>query len=144
MEYCVNLIKVEDMNIKNYENKPQIIVIEDEVDITKAMALCLTRLEAFDVKFFSNAEDAFNCILENIADVELVITDNSLPGMSGMQLISMLQKNPALRHLPVILQSADSKDLLFTYKIQPNCYLQKPWTNQQMIDAIQKALGMIA
>lgn len=94
------------------------------------------------MEFFVDAEKALEYLCENGAEIELVILDNMLPGMSGMQLLSIIKRDPWLKHVPVILQSADYKELLEGYKVQPDFYLQKPWTKQQMLNAIYKALGI--
>lgn len=126
------------------QKKSHIIIIEDEPQISSTMELFLklNLKPYFELKFFNNAEEAFNYICENIADVELIITDHLLPGMSGMQLLSMLKKDVTLRHLHVIVQTCESLNDLTAYKARPDFYLQKPWTKQQMMDAIQKALGI--
>lgn len=120
--------------------KQRIVIIEDE----SVVALCLElQLAAhFKLVFFKQAEEAFNYILENIADIDLIITDHMLPGMSGMQLTSIIKRDPTLRHLPVILQSAEDKNCLDVYKIRPDFYLQKPWLKEHMEDFIRKALGL--
>ena len=121
----------------------QVVIVEDSESIVSCLRLQLPPY--LKLIIFSNAEDALKYILNNIACVELVIIDHMLPGMSGMQLVSIIKKNPGLNHLRIILQSAyDCQDLIKEYKVQPDFYLQKPYTGEQMKNAIQRALGLKA
>src|SRR5688500_13247583 len=40
-------------------------------------------------------------------DCDLVLTDLHLPGMGGLELVQALQADPTLRHVPVVVVSAD-------------------------------------
>lgn len=122
-------------------NGMQIVIVEDNESIVSCLKLQLP--QSFKLIIFSNAEDALQHILDNIAYVELVIVDHMLPGMSGMKLVSIIKKDPTLKHLHIILQSAcECKDLVNESGIQPDFYLQKPYTSQQMKSAVQQALGL--
>ena len=133
-------VKLTNTNNANRAERQRIVIIEDE----SVVALCLELQLAshFKLAFFKQAEEAFNYILENVVAVDLIITDHMLPGMSGMQLTSIIKRDPTLRHLPVILQSAENESCLAAYNIKPDFYLQKPCLKEQMEDAIRKALGL--
>lgn len=126
------------------QDRLEIVVIEDDSAVSATMALCLElSLKPYlKLKFFNNAEDAFHYILAHVDTIELVIMDNRLPGMTGMQLLSIIKKDVTLKHLRVILQSSDSEDALEPYGTKPDFYLQKPWTKRQMLNAIGEAIGM--
>ena len=132
--------------MKDHKNSEQIkdiqvVIVEDSESIVSCLKLQLPPYLRLII--FSNAEDALKYILNNIAYVELAIIDQMLPGMSGMQLVSIIKKNPGLRHLHVILQSAyDCRDLIKEYNVQPDFYLQKPYTGEQIKRAVQQALGL--
>lgn len=125
----------------DYATKPQIVIVEDCAEISASVKLQLEPY--FKLKFFTHAEDAFSYVLDNNAEVELIISDHDLPAMSGMQLLSMIKKDPALKHMHFILQSASQiEGLINQYQVQPDFYLQKPWTKEQMKSAIRQALGL--
>ena len=133
-------LKTLDKTHADYDKRIRVVVVEDSSEIAECLALQLSR--HFKLEFFVDAEKALEYLCENGSEIELIIIDNMLPGMSGMQLLSIIKRDPCLKHLPVILQSADCKNLLEAYKAQPDFYLQKPWTKQQMLTAIHKALGI--
>ena len=128
---------------KNSEQSIHVVVVEDNDSIISCLKLQLPPYLRLII--FPNAEDALKYILNNIADVELIIVDHMLPGMTGMQLVSIIKKNPGLQHLRIILQSAyDCQDLIKTYGARPDFYLQKPYTSQQMKSAVEQTLGLRA
>lgn len=126
----------------DYDRKIRVVVVEDSSEVVHCLELQLAR--HFKLKFFVEAEKALEYLFENGAEIELVILDNMLPGMSGMHLLSIIKRNPWLKHLPVILQSAEDKNALNAYRAQPDFYLQKPWSAEEMKNAIKQALGITA
>lgn len=124
---------------KNSEQNIQIVIVEDSESIVSCLKLQLPPY--LKLIIFSNAEDALQYVLNNVASIELLIIDHMLPGMSGMKLVSIIKKDPSLRHLKTIVQSAyDCRDLIKDN--QPDFYLQKPYTGEQMKSAVQQALGL--
>ena len=121
----------------------QIVIVEDTESIVSCLKLQLSQY--FKLVIFSRAEKALMYILDNIEHVELVIIDHMLEGMLGMQLVSIIKKDPCLKHIQTILQSAyDCRDLIKKYNVQPDFYLQKPYTGEQMKNAVQQMLGLKA
>ena len=121
-------------------NSVQIVIVEDSELIISCLKLQLPPY--LNLITFSNAEDALKYLLNNIACVEVVIIDHMLPGMTGMKLASIIKKDPGLKHLRIIVQSAyESKDLVKEYEVEPDFYLQKPYTGQQIKSAVQQSLG---
>ena len=49
-----------------------------------------------------NAQEALAC-LPQIKDLQLIITDLSMPEMGGLELITHLRRTPAMKGLPVII-----------------------------------------
>ena len=128
---------------KNSEQSIQIVIVEDSESIVSCLKLQLPPYLRLII--FSNAEDALQYVLNNVASIELLIIDHMLPGMSGMKLVSIIKKDPSLRHLKTIVQSAyDCRDLTKEYDVQPDFYLQKPYTGEQMKSALQQVLGLKA
>ena len=126
---------------KNSEQNIQIVIVEDNELIVSCLQLQLP--PHLKLIIFSNAEEALQYVLNNIASIELLIIDHMLPGMSGMQLVSIIKKDSCLKHLKTIVQSAcDYQDLIKQYDVKPDFYLQKPYAGEKMKSAVQQALGL--
>jgi DNA-binding response OmpR family regulator len=62
---------------------------------------------------FAGGAEALSWLQEHEAD--LVITDQRMPGMTGVQLITELRRNKSLRHLPVMMITA-AEDRVLRYE----------------------------
>lgn len=69
-------------------NKRRIILIEDDVTLQNAILSFLTKLN-FEVEAFEKAEDAIRSIND---EVDLVLSDVSLPGQSGQDVLKFIRK----------------------------------------------------
>lgn len=81
----------------------KIIVAEDDKAFSQILKIRLSKF-GYEPRFAENAEQALMLIANDTPDV--VLTDNSMPGMSGIALIKVLkQLRPGL---PAILITADT------------------------------------
>ena len=74
---------------------------------------------------------------------DLFILDVVMPGKNGFQVCRGLKKNPATAKVPVILttsKSADS-DKFWGQKQGAEVYLTKPYTPEQLLDAVRSFLN---
>jgi CheY-like chemotaxis protein len=80
------------------ENVPTLLLVEDHRDTRQMYVAFLS--SSFDVIEAADAEQALQIIAERPPD--LIITDLSLPGMDGFELIARIRKEPGTRTVPVI------------------------------------------
>ncbi len=74
---------------------------------------------------------------------DLFILDVIMPGKNGFQVCRSLKKNPQTSGVPIILttsKSADS-DKFWGQKQGANVYITKPYTPDQLLDAVKRFLG---
>src|ERR1035437_6159597 len=87
-----------------------ILAVDDEAHILHVVSLKLQNA-GFNVITAKDAEEAFDAAVSGGsggggANVDLVITDFQMPGMSGLDLARKLHKEPGKRELPVMLLTA--------------------------------------
>ena len=80
---------------------PLILLVEDHQDTRQMYAEFLGM--GFEVVTAPDGEQALKAVQSHRPD--LVITDLSLPGMNGFELIEQLRQNPDLRSMPIICLS---------------------------------------
>ena len=73
----------------------------------------------------------------------LVWLDLNLPGMSGQEILSAIRRDPSIKHIPiVVLTTSDAdEDILKSYQLGANCYVQKPIgirEFQEMLNDLEK------
>ncbi len=80
------------------ENIPVLLLVEDHRDTRQMYVAFLS--STFDIMEAGDAEEALALMQQRRPD--LVVTDLSLPGMDGFELIAKIRHEPATRLVPVI------------------------------------------
>ena len=75
---------------------------------------------------------------------DLILIDNNLPGISGVDVIKTLRGNPLTKHIPIIVLSADVKphDIANAMEAGVFRYLTKPINLNEFMNTIDEALKM--
>lgn len=71
---------------------------------------------------------------------DLILLDLNLPKMDGRQVLEKVKSDPNLKRIPIIvLTTSDAdQDIMKSYNLHVNCYLNKPVDFDQFFDIIQK------
>lgn len=105
------------------------------------LATRLLERRGYRVSGFSNAVTALNQFRDHPADFDAVVTDLSLPGMSGFELTKEVHRTRA--DIPVLLTSgylqADDQQKTKTLGFRET--IQKPATADKLAGALEKILS---
>ncbi len=112
-----------------------VLLVDDEEDIRNASSALLLS-KGCSVTVASDGDEALKILAENAANYDLVITDFTMPGMTGVELVEKMRKKGYLH--PVILSSG-----VLDPELQKTClqigiagFISKPWTGEQLIESI--------
>jgi len=117
---------------------PLISIVDDDISVRKSLDR-LIRSFRLDVRLFASAEDFLNS--ERPCDAKCLILDVRLPGMSGIDLHRHLLANNC--GVPVIFITAHGSDDHARSEAASDwtvAYLIKPFSGDELLDAIDKAL----
>ena len=115
----------------------RILIVDDE-EVLRDVLDAVLRREGFDVVSASSGEEALSLL--DGEEIDLVILDIMLPGISGIDTLrSMRISNP---HLPVIVITAFSSidGAIEAMKYGAYHYIPKPFKNEEVIITVNKAL----
>lgn len=119
----------------------RILLVDDSEMVRKAIKLFL---EA-QCYVCEEAEHGFAaCVrLEESHGIDLVISDNQMPVMTGLELLKNVAGRPKLHPLPFILNSGHVTEALREQALQDGAYavLSKPTDFSELARAIKAALG---
>lgn len=115
-----------------------ILIIDDEQDIREILAFNLEQA-GYNTLCYDNGNVNVN---EN---VDLVLLDVMMPGMSGFDLAHMIRQNqiPNIAHdVPIIFLTAlgEEDDILRGFDIGADDYISKPFSIQEVLARVQAVL----
>ena len=118
-----------------------IIIVEDEEDISKLIAVTLSK--SYSVKQFFNGNDFIN-FLDNYSkkDITLIIFDIMLPDYSGIELCKIVRNDSNYKYVPVIMLTAkhSEKDRLSGFDAGADDYITKPFFPNELSARISAIL----
>lgn len=85
-------------------NDKRILIVDDEEHLRELIQACLEDLGGWQILTAESGEECLQ-ILET-EQVDAILLDISMPGMSGIVVYEKLQANPKTKAIPVILLTA--------------------------------------
>jgi len=120
------------------ERKPTIFIVDDDPSVRESTELMLKSV-GFNVKTFVSAQDFLDARFQE--GPGCVVLDVRMPGMSGLELQEKLVsvKTP----LPVIFITGHGTVPMSVRAMKAGAvdFLQKPFEEQDLLDAIQRAIS---
>lgn len=71
---------------------------------------------------------------------DLILLDLNLPKTNGKEVLAKIKDHPDLKRIPVVIltTSKAEEDILKTYNLHANCYINKPVDFDQFISVVRK------
>lgn len=123
--------------IRKVENKPRILLVDDDADLLHLMSVRL-RATGYDVNAVNSAENALSRIA--VYRPHVVVTDLKMSGMDGMALFEIIQQR--YLRLPVIILTAHGTipDAVAATQQGVFGYLTKPFDGNILLKKLEQAL----
>lgn len=122
-----------------YLNAEYILIVEDELRIRYMLQEVLREL-GYKAK---SASDGWECLkmVKAPEKPSLILLDYQIPGITGTEVLSMLEIDDATREIPVIMISGtdDIQELVRDYGV--SAVLKKPLDLKDLMEAIRNVLG---
>lgn len=117
----------------------KILVIEDNREL-RENTVELLELAGYTVSTADNGTDGFLKAVNELPDV--VLCDIVMPGSGGLSFLHLVKAQPATKHIPLIFFSAGSAPIAVQRGLQLGAdeYLTKPFTNDELLSAVRRAL----
>jgi two-component system phosphate regulon response regulator PhoB len=118
-----------------------ILVVDDEEDIREMLLLVLENAGMNGIAV-STAEQAQELLEE--AEVDALILDWMLPGISGIELTRRLKNDARFNALPIILLTArvEKIDRIRAFEVGVNDYITKPFSPKDLIIRIKSVINI--
>jgi CheY-like chemotaxis protein len=114
-----------------------VLICEDEPALRE-----LVRLSLDGQYEFEEAEDGMGC-LERAREVlpDLIVLDMMLPGLTGLEVLSELRRDPQLAAVPVIVLTAQPATRDDALRAGANLVMDKPFNVDDISAAVKEVLA---
>src|SRR5687767_12215866 len=116
--------------------RPRILIVDDEQEITAILSDLLSN--AYDCVKAGSAEDALARLAED--DFQLVISDITMPGMSGLEMLPFV-KSVSPKTIVVMISGMQTvESAIGALRLGAFDYLMKPFDLRQVEAVVKRAL----
>ncbi len=124
-----------------HNSKPRILVVDDE-EFNIEIIQGYLEDEDYLLESASDGVEAWEKLEREPEGYDIVLLDRMMPRMSGMEVLARIKEHPALRHTPVILQTAraSKEDVVEGIRAGAYYYLVKPFDEAMLISVVHTAV----
>jgi CheY-like chemotaxis protein len=118
------------------DNKPKVLLVDDDPDVAWGLGRCLARAH-FSITTCADGAEAI--ALLSSRDFQVVVTDISLPRISGLAVADWIRRNRP--HIKVIIMTAFGSPAMRQLSLRKGAiqYLEKPITADLLINLVNSA-----
>jgi DNA-binding response OmpR family regulator len=119
-------------------NSPQRILVVDDDNDTRQICVKVLVDAGYDVESVGDGAAGWEAL--QVKDYDLVITDNHMPKLTGMEMIAKLRS--ASMQVPVILATRIFPANIVAHNpwLKPDAALQRPCSNHDLVTTVKKIL----
>lgn len=119
----------------------RILIVDDFSTMRRIIKNILKQLGYENVEEAENGADAYEKL--DSEKFDFIITDWNMPVMDGLGLLKKVRTDPEMKHLPVLMVTAEAEKDKVVTAIQAgvNNYIVKPFTADVLQDKMNKIFG---
>jgi DNA-binding response OmpR family regulator len=120
---------------------PQLLVVEDEAILLDILVETLTE-NGYAVHVAETGAAAARLLETHAGTLDAILLDRLLPDMDSLGLIPQIKRNPALAHVPVIIQTSltSPEDVAAGLNAGAYYYLTKPFPPETLLSIVRAAV----
>lgn len=128
------------LHVTPLKYRHSILLIDDEEPILELMTMTLER-EGFDLHTTTSAVEGLD-ILKRSPDISLIISDQMMPGMTGVQFFAEARKIAPGAMRVLLTGYADTEAIIEAVNTGGiHLYIKKPWRKDDLLSAINQLLS---
>ncbi|MBQ8521094.1 MAG: response regulator [Bacteroides sp.] len=118
---------------------PSILIVDDNKDLCNMLRLQLE--ETYNIYMASDGAEGLK--KTTLYHPDVVITDQMMPNMDGLEMLQCIRKDFQISHIPVIILTAKGNDDARTKAITlgANAYITKPFSKEYLVARIEQLLN---
>jgi len=119
------------------------LIVADDSRLVRGIVQRTVSSIGFEAVHAGNGEEALNILDADGENINLMLLDWNMPVMNGIDVIKAMRSNDRFKKIPVLMVSTESEEDRIREAIGAGAqgYLAKPFTPDQLIDAIHHVLN---
>ena len=128
-----------DAEVEVDSSLPSVLIVDDNKDLCNMLRLQLE--DTYNIYMANDGEEGLKKIALYHPDV--VVTDQMMPVMDGLEMLRRIRKDFQISHIPVIILTAKGNDDARTTAISmgANAYITKPFSKEHLMARIEQLLN---
>ncbi|NJR65942.1 MAG: hybrid sensor histidine kinase/response regulator [Leptolyngbyaceae cyanobacterium CRU_2_3] len=122
------------------KTEPTVLIVDDSITVRELLSMTFNKV-GYRVEQARDGQEAWEKLRAGLP-CDLVFCDIEMPRMDGLELLSRIQKDPSLAHLPIAMLTSRGADRHRQMAVQLGAkgYFTKPYLEEGLLDAAQRML----
>ncbi|NJN85360.1 MAG: hybrid sensor histidine kinase/response regulator [Leptolyngbyaceae cyanobacterium SL_7_1] len=123
------------------KTEPTVLIVDDSITVRELLSMTFNKV-GYRVEQARDGQEAWEKLRSGLP-CDLVFCDIEMPRMDGLELLSRIQKDTSLNHLPVAMLTSRGADRHRQMAVQLGAkgYFTKPYLEEALLDAAQRMLN---
>jgi chemosensory pili system protein ChpA (sensor histidine kinase/response regulator) len=122
------------------KQEPTVLIVDDSITVRELLSMTFAKI-GYRVEQARDGQEAWEKLRSGLP-CDLVFCDIEMPRMDGLELLSRMQKDTHLTHIPIAMLTSRGADRHRQMAIQLGAkgYFTKPYLEEMLLDAAQRML----
>jgi chemotaxis protein histidine kinase CheA/CheY-like chemotaxis protein len=122
------------------KTEPTVLIVDDSITVRELLSMTFNKV-GYRVEQARDGQEAWEKLRSGLP-CDLVFCDIEMPRMDGLELLSRIQKDSSLNHLPIAMLTSRGADRHRQMAVQLGAkgYFTKPYLEEALLDAAQRML----
>ncbi len=122
------------------KTQPTVLIVDDSITVRSLLSITFEK-SGYRVEEARDGKEAWEKLKSGLP-CDLVFCDIEMPRMDGLELLSRMQKDPALVDLPIAMLTSRGADRhrQMAYQLGARGYFTKPYLEEQLLEAAGRML----
>jgi len=122
------------------KTEPMVLIVDDSITVRELLSMTFNKV-GYRVEQARDGQEAWEKLRSGLP-CDIVFCDIEMPRMDGLELLSRIQKDPNLKHLPIAMLTSRGADRhrQMAATLGASGYFTKPYLEEALLDAAQRML----
>jgi CheY-like chemotaxis protein len=126
--------------IQETKPEPMVLIVDDSITVRELLSMTFTKA-GYRVEQARDGQEAWEKLRSGLP-CDIVFCDIEMPRMDGLELLSRLQKDDMLNHLPIAMLTSRGADRhrQMAAQLGASGYFTKPYLEEVLLEAAQRMI----